>query len=338
LVTKTSSVYTYEYHLKGHLGNTRVAFQPNGSGTTTTQVAEYYPFGSSYLPVSPAGTNKYLYNGKEKQDDVLSSTALDWYDYGARFYDPQIGRWHCVDPLAEKYNRISPYAYCINNPVLLIDPNGMEWFYYSVDGKKDATWNWRDESQYHTGVKDDKGKEVVLQGQEAVVTFDGAKDEKLGKDQNLFGDGAKLADVTAYGPRGKDDIQHYKGFTMTSDSKAFGAIADGEYTVNYREPGKNGKLKSHWAVNNTEAIDCLDGINPSPIDPYSSTQKNGVYVHTSNQSGFAGKIYDKNGNLVNAITTGCLLIVPSGHGTNGWNEFNEQLQGITSFHLILNRK
>jgi hypothetical protein len=48
-----------------------VTFQPNGNSTTTTQVAEYYPFGSSYLPISPAGTNKYLYNGKEKQDDVL---------------------------------------------------------------------------------------------------------------------------------------------------------------------------------------------------------------------------------------------------------------------------
>ena len=102
LVTKTSSVYSYEYHLKDHLGNTRVTFQPNSSGTTTTQVAEYYPFGSSYLPVSPAGTNKYLYNGKEKQDDLLSNTALDWYDYGARFYDPMIGRWNVVDPLAEK--------------------------------------------------------------------------------------------------------------------------------------------------------------------------------------------------------------------------------------------
>ncbi|NEW84803.1 MAG: hypothetical protein GZ094_20880 [Mariniphaga sp.] len=85
LVNKSSGVYSYEYHLKDHLGNTRVAFQPNGSGTTTTQVAEYYPFGSSYLSVSPAGTNKYLYNGKEIQSDALGGINLDWYDYGARF-------------------------------------------------------------------------------------------------------------------------------------------------------------------------------------------------------------------------------------------------------------
>ncbi len=125
LVTRTSSVYSYEYHLKDHLGNTRVTFQPNGSTTTTTQVAEYYPFGSSYLPISPAGTNKYLYNSKEKQDDVLSGTALDWYDYGARFYDPQIGRWHTVDPLAEVNRKWSPYRYAYNNPMRFIDPDGM---------------------------------------------------------------------------------------------------------------------------------------------------------------------------------------------------------------------
>lgn len=125
---------------------------------------------------------------------------------------------------------------------------------------------------------------------------------------------------------------------MTSDYKTFGAIDNGEYSVNYKYPGKSGKLKSNWAIENTNPVNCLDGRNPSPIDPYSSTQKDGVYIHTSNNTGFAGKIYDNNKNLINAITTGCLLIVPSGHGSNGWNEFNEQLHGVTKFHLILNRK
>jgi RHS repeat-associated protein len=88
------------------------------------QGTDYYPFGLE-IPVYGASDNQTKYNSKELQTEA----DLNWYDYGARFYDPVLGRWHSVDPLAEKSRRWSPYSYCLDNPIRFIDPDGM-----NVDG------------------------------------------------------------------------------------------------------------------------------------------------------------------------------------------------------------
>lgn len=71
--------------------------------------------------------NKLKYNGKEEQRVELSDgTGLDLLDYGARMYDGQIGRLHVQDPLFEKYFGVTPYNYCLNNPISLFDFDGRD--------------------------------------------------------------------------------------------------------------------------------------------------------------------------------------------------------------------
>ncbi|TKG87531.1 hypothetical protein EYV94_28200 [Puteibacter caeruleilacunae] len=77
---------TYHYNLKDHLGNTRMSFHYSGSTPVVNQKTEYYPFGSMFTE-NNLDENKYLYNGKE-----LNNEFFENYAYGARFYDVELGR------------------------------------------------------------------------------------------------------------------------------------------------------------------------------------------------------------------------------------------------------
>ncbi len=149
--------FLYEYSVKDHLGNTRAVFMGSdlSGAVDIVQKASYYPFGlimkRTDFGSASYPKNSYLYNGKELNSDKMPSEALNWYDYGARFYDPQIARWTTIDPLAESSRRWSPYNYTMNNPIRFIDPDGMSTGdYYD----KDLNWIGTD------GI-DDKKKYLV---------------------------------------------------------------------------------------------------------------------------------------------------------------------------------
>jgi RHS repeat-associated protein len=122
----STSKWEYEYDVKDHLGNTRASFAPTTDKVKVLQTRDYYPFGLEMANwyLNDANATKFRYNGKELQDEELAGNSLGWYDYGARFYDPQLGRWHVLDPLAQLFYSWSPYNYAYNSPVRYIDPDG----------------------------------------------------------------------------------------------------------------------------------------------------------------------------------------------------------------------
>ncbi len=142
-----SGTYRREYYIRDHLGNVRIAFSDlNNNGVIATpgeilQETHYDPFGwrleGAYMNNS-APDNMYQYNGKENNTDH----GLNLLDYGARWYNPVVGRFGSVDPLAPDRGWITPYNYVQNNPLIRVDPNGaLDDYYFTRGGQYLGTDN-----------------------------------------------------------------------------------------------------------------------------------------------------------------------------------------------------
>ena len=121
--------FFFYYYDRDHLGNIRQVVKADRKvNGTVVQTMDYYPFGAQFCHSSAASdVQSRKYNGKE----LDKMHGLDTYDYGARQYNPVTARWDRMDPLCEKYYAISPYAYCHNNPVMMVDPDGREGIRYT---------------------------------------------------------------------------------------------------------------------------------------------------------------------------------------------------------------
>ena len=150
----------YHFYLKDHQENTSVVADKDGNVEETNA---YYPFGGTFT--STASVQPYKYNGKE----LDQKNGLNWYDYGARHYDAAIGRWHVVDPSAEKYSFVSHYAYCLNNPMKFINPIG-----------KDVVITGELSDEALKQLQDKAGKSITLsKADDGVFSYKANTDKKL---------------------------------------------------------------------------------------------------------------------------------------------------------------
>ena len=155
IARETSAAGTVSYrpliHLRDHLGSVRAVI--DGDTGAVVETNDYYPFGKRIqvtAPVSePVGGSQYAadpavapvaqaapatsvastsspnrwhFSGKESQS--ILNASIPFLDFGARMYNPAIARWTTSDPLSEKYHGISPYVYCLGNPISHIDDDG----------------------------------------------------------------------------------------------------------------------------------------------------------------------------------------------------------------------
>ncbi|MFZ6663663.1 RHS repeat domain-containing protein [Peijinzhouia sedimentorum] len=215
-------------------------FSISSSQAVIIQENHYYPFGMQIagLELDLDSRNRYLYNGKELQDDH----NLDWHDYGARMYDAQIGRWHVVDPMADQAPDWTPYRYGFNNPINYTDPTGLfeDWFQ-----DEDGNIQWFDNSSEE--FSDTAGKSWSNIGTE-LIEFDGTSLTYNWQTGNQF-DGYQLHSVSFDAVSGQGmDLTGFWNQTRAfdySDSRQtirdVGPVPEGNYSINKREfvPGSN---------------------------------------------------------------------------------------------------
>jgi RHS repeat-associated protein len=152
--TGTSPSYRYEWSLQDHLGNNRVSFAEQNGVASVVQSQHYDPWGWELPTLGTVGNpvNKFTFNNKEKQVET------GWLDFKWRFSDPTLGRFWVIDRLAEKFYPLSTYQFASNNPITLVELDGLEGVRHDIvykDAKGKEQTKTVVEMTVHVGVGKD---------------------------------------------------------------------------------------------------------------------------------------------------------------------------------------
>ncbi|WP_333888853.1 DUF6443 domain-containing protein [Sphingobacterium siyangense] len=268
----SSGTYSYYYSLTDHLGNIRVVLKKDGTATapvaTVMQKQDYYPFGKT-KSIATSINNKYLYNGKEMQSDLSGGThslgggyVLEGQlDYGARFYDAEIGRWNVVDLLSEKYYDVSPYNYVENNPVYRIDPDGMDWI---ISTYKDKKGKLQINLTYYTAVMNSSGKNINMSN-----FIENQKKEFA----NVFGQGNVNARLLIREVSSSDELNDFESLIDIQGGGNFTKNKDGSFV------GGDAEIGGKFVRLNAESINENGSFNDKKIAVHEIGHTGGL-IHT----------------------------------------------------------
>ncbi|MGX5687417.1 DUF6443 domain-containing protein [Arcticibacter tournemirensis] len=260
-VHKVGQEYIYKYDICDYAGNVRVTVQPSPSNSANAQIVQinnYYPYGYQIISDDPnfmvsyvsGERSDYLFSGKE----FLGENGLNQYDYGARFYDPVIGRFNSIDPLSEQRAWVSPFNYGQNNPINRNDPTGAldDWI---MDENMKPHWyanvtiaNDRDLKKGDTYLGE-SAEYTATNGRDVQLNSDGTWNYKITQPSN---DVPYSQSVDAFTDAIRENMLGLKmaeGIALGTAAFASGEVAGGEAAGNFliAQAGRKSEFLSRLA-------------------------------------------------------------------------------------------
>lgn len=298
-VTLSGDAPIYHYYLKDHQGNNRVVIN---QASTVEQINHYYPFGGLFeVNTTTSGIQSYKYNGKE----LDRIHGVDWYDYEARMYDGALGRFTTVDPLTEKYYSTNLYAYCKNNPINRIDPDGKDDYLLEPRGRLHNCTPYAQRGKsgvdklhsYSGNSKSPMGKSITVKSGLLSQMLEVQKKEE---GYSTYGSTRNIEDAAEVFKFAADNSKAEWKFDVYNDDGAFTAVVATDQKENNVQNGDY--AQKELSVNGTKVVNIHSHPDPNGTKGGSdkdmenakrSSARNGVYFK-ANQT-----LYEYNGTQSN---------------------------------------